>query len=238
LKIQFRNDLEKHIEELSDATSEATVFPLTLQVCVSMALAIQQQGIPPLPFKQRYLHFTEMNSEISRAAVRLISTIEKHLIVAPELDIYRTAINVALEDIRETGTTYGKDLMNILPMDVPPEHQGKFGPTITPALPSPQQMRTIEKHGDAYRNAVDTLGSWIYDLRVSIQSFALSGLFKGNTLECRQPIDTDEIVIKTDSESLRKLRDHFENRTTWGRRKKEAEDWAKTENERKQKISA
>lgn len=238
LKIQFRNDLEKHIDELTDATAEATVFPLVLQVSVSMALANQQQGVPALPLRQRHVHFTDINAKIGKAAVLLISTIEKHLIVAPELDIFKTAINVALEDMRQTGTVYANDILNILPMDVPPEYQSQRGPIINPPLPNGHRMKIIEKHGDEYRNAVDTLSAWIYDLRVSIQNIALSGLFKGNHLECRQPLATDEIVIKTDPESIRQLQDYFENKTAWGKKKKEAEAWVKNENERKRKEAA
>ncbi|NCC62193.1 MAG: hypothetical protein EOM12_14915 [Verrucomicrobiae bacterium] len=132
LKIQFRNDLEKHIEELTNATSEATVFPLSLQIAISMAHANQQYGAAPWPIRQRYLHFTDINAEIGTAATLLISTLEKHLIVAPELDIFRMAIHVALTDIRETSRDYGSDLLKILPMDVLPEQQRQYGPVFTP----------------------------------------------------------------------------------------------------------
>ncbi len=237
LKIQFRNDLEIHIEELMNATSEATVFPLILQASVSMALADQEQGIPALPIRQRYLLFTDMNTKIDRTAVRLISTIEKHLIVAPELDIFKTAINVAMQDIREAGRVYADDLLNILPMDVLPEWQNR-SVTSNPPLPDRLKMELIEKHGDEYRNAVDTLGAWMYDFRVAIQNFALSGLFKGNHLECRKPLATNEIVIRTDPESIHRLQDYFENKTTWGKVKKEAEAWVRDENEQRRKQAA
>jgi hypothetical protein len=233
LKIQLRNDLEKYIEELTDATSEATVFPLTLQVSVSMALDSLRQNGGALPLRQRHVHFTDVNAKIGRAAVWLISTIEKHLIVAPELDIFRTAINVALEDMRQTGTVYTNDLLQILPMDVPPEYQSQRGPIINPPLPNGQRMKLIERHGDEYRKAVGTLNAWIYDLRVAIQNVALIDLFPANRLECRKPLGNSEIVINPkDPEAISRLRDYFENETTWGKNKQEAEAWVRKENER------
>lgn len=234
LKIQLRNDIEKNIEALSDAASKATVFPLTLQVSVSMALANQQQGLQPLPLYQRFLHFTDMNAEIGRAAVLLISTIEKHLIIAPKLDIFRIAINVAMEDVRETGTIYNNDLLNILPMDVALEHQDRLGPIINRPLPNPQKMQLIEQHGDAYREALSSLDSWVYDLRVAIQNFALTDLFSDNHIECRKPLGKDETVINMDdAEAIQRLQDYFENETRWGRKKQEAENWVRKENESK-----
>lgn len=234
LKIQFRNDLERHIDELTDATSEATVFPLSLQIAISMALANQQQGAPPFPLRQRYFHFTDINTEISKASVLLISTIEKHLIIAPELDIFRMAIHVALRDIQQASREYGSDLLKVLPMDVPPEHQSQHGTVFNPPLPNPQQIGMLVEHGEKYRQAAGMLGAWVYDLRVSIQNFALSGLFPGNRLECRNPLGKDEIVINTyDPQAIRQLQDYFENETAWGKSKKEADDWVREENERK-----
>ncbi|NCC23088.1 MAG: hypothetical protein EOM26_11620 [Alphaproteobacteria bacterium] len=100
-------------------------------------------------------------------------------------------------------------------------------------------MELIEKNGDKYRNAVDTLSAWIYDLRVSIQKHALTGLFPDNRLECRKPLGKDEIVINPDDpEAVRRVQEFFENETAWGRKKKEAEDWVKQDNDRKKAKAA
>jgi hypothetical protein len=224
LRIQLRADLEKHIQEFGDLTSTAVIFPFSLKWGITSQRLAIENGMTARPLKFRLPEFHERNNSIVSEAIKIICMVEKHLIIAPELAIYKTAMNVFLKDFADVNRQYSKELEDVLPFDVPKESQEHLGfSLIKKPIASVEKQASLDKIGQQYQETLHTVGGWIDDLRVSIQNIALGNLFIGNHVEYRQPVDKSVIVIKTDAESIRRVDYYFEHETAWGKNKREIE---------------
>jgi hypothetical protein len=224
LRLQLRTDICEHIDNLSSLITEAGGFPNALAVSIIVAKADKNFGILPEPIPQRVPQFNEINSLINSRACRVMSTFEKYEIVCPNLNIFKTAIIVAMEDFRDVSQEYMRVLLTFLPFDATDEYRVKTGISVfNRPLPDAAHLAEIQNIGQKYEAVLHDFASWIYDLNIETQNLALGHLFPENKIPSRCPIDPRCIVIKTDKESIEKLTQYFENETAWGKNKIEAE---------------
>ena len=228
LKLQLRQEIETTIDKLNSLTAIARNFPSSLAMSLIAPKADIKFGRQPRPIPQRLPAFNERNAEIQNECVKLIVAIEKYEIVAPQLKVFQTAVNVFHCDFRQVFLDYMNELLKILPFDTSDEQRLKTGIAVfMQPLPTAEQEEKLRQLGETYSAILDDLGGWLMDFRTEIQTITLGKLFPENKASIRQPIDPDCIVIKTDPESISKVISHFESRTQWGREKKEIEEQVK-----------
>lgn len=90
-------------------------------------------------------------------------------------------------------------------------------------LPTPQMMDRIKPLAMAYEDAGMGIGSVVHDFRIEIQNVLLGDLF-GRKIPKRQPLDPREIVVSTEPEEIARLEKYFDEKTAWGRMKRETEE--------------
>ena len=73
---------------------------------------------------------------------------------------------------------------------------------------------------------MDDIGSYVHDLTIESQNNLLSGLFERRVPQ-RQPLDPSFKVISTDPAKVKELLRYFENETSWGKAKREAEAYTR-----------
>lgn len=228
LRLQLREEINRHIDKLNALTVSASGFPNALKISILVAKSDAEFGKVSKPLPQRVPAFNRVNYDIGGVAIELIKTIERYELVVPQLKIFQLALNVFLHDFNAVSSEYMRVLLTFLPFDASDEDRLRTGVSVyNRPLPEQRQLIEIQLIGDKYAEVLYNLGSWIYDLNIEIQNLALGHLFKKDKLPSRNPIDPNCIVIKTDKESMEKLTSYFENETDWGKSKIEAEKSAK-----------
>ena len=179
-----------------------------------------KKSFSPAPLRDRAMELSKRHFDSLNAAIELVFLIERYQIVDPKLDIFRTAIDVAHYDMRETFEPLFPFLLEILPNEIPLPN-GSYG-LVNVISPSDEQVSELEKFVNAYVAASDDLGSYLYDLNVELQNTLLIGLFL-NKAPRRVPLDPKFKVISTEPNEMENLRKYFEEETNWGKNRRQTE---------------
>jgi hypothetical protein len=220
LRLQIYQEFSEVLEEANNRTVQVgvyvTLIPMQFRTCLYQVAS----GIKPAPLKDRITKINDMNYEASNSVIKLIRLFEKYEIICPELDIFKTAVNVAKYDMSEAFLPLHRFLGPLLPMDI--VDAAGITQVVNVTIPTEEQITKLEELAKNYKDAEEDLGCYLYDLNVELQNIFLSSLFD-NKVKRREPIDPNLKVITTDSEDLKTLKKYFEEETAWGQDSKETE---------------
>lgn len=218
LKLRVFEILVKKTRNLSHAASEAGMYAFQIPIHLDIHEYQRSLGLFPIPLSERAPEFFRLHGEAGSALVELIEEFESWAIAFPGLDIFRTALIAASHDAREAFSTLHSALLRVLPMDLPIHaNANPPGPIIQQSL-SGQEHTELLSLATKYKDAMDEIACYVYDLTIEAQNNLLSGLFD-HRVAPRKPLDPSCKVISTDPKKTQHLRRYFENETAWGRAK-------------------
>ncbi len=220
IKRKFHAEIEEAISKASAASSKMTTTLLDVYWIQYPSIKKSLEDGFPLGFRTKIEDVMNCRKINSNAAIDVILMIEKYEIINPKINIFKTAINVALDGMWEHYEKLQSELITFLPSTAS-EEKKIFHP-----LPSLEKMHDFKKTIDLFLEANSHLSNWLGDFRIEVQNLLLGDLFK-NKVPYRNPIDKKWMVVTTEKGNVKKLNDYFENETAWGKRKKEAERNAK-----------
>lgn len=226
LKLDLRKEIENLIDELNHKTSKLGNLPILIDIALRTEENNRNRGLPKqiinYSYKEDYL---DKHFDLTNSIVELMQVIEKYQKIMPELFIFNKAMNVFLFDLHKASREYGQILLNILPFPVTQKDLLDQGMRVfEQPFPTTDIINILQHKGEQYTNIIHDVGSAMIDLRVCVENYTLDNLYPQNKLPDRIPLDPNCLVIKTDTESMKRLDFYFENETEWGKNKKEIED--------------
>lgn len=222
IKRKFHAEIEEALSKASSASSKMTTTLLDIYWIQYPSIKRSLENGFPLGFRTKMEDVMKSHSNNTSAAIEVILVIEKYEILHPEINIFKTAINVAVDGMWEHYQNLQNELMTFLPSVAIEEKK------ISIPFPSVEKMNNFKKTLDLFLEANTHLSNWLGDFRIEIQNLLLGELFK-HRVPYRNPIDKKWLVVTTEKRNVKKLNEYFENKTAWGKRKKEAENLARRE---------
>lgn len=211
LQTKFYNEIEEKASIASDAVQEAHSFCNSIMITCNMIKAGQNSQFTVTP-----LDFNRAQYGLLSALADLVITIEKYEIVLAEITIFKSAFSAFSHDLREAIGQFYPVLLQILPYDLPLPPDGEKMTRMHQAALNVEQADQLLELKDDFEKPIHNIGGILSDLRVEFQNVLLGPLFK-RKLPPRQPLDPDNIVVRTDPASIAKLSDYFDNQTPWGK---------------------
>ena len=221
LKLGIYQHILTVCKSAEDGEAAYSTFVRMFENSIANFANMQARGIAPSLPKARFPELIKLNDEYSRGAIQMMTALENYEIIDPRMKIFRIAIGAALNDAREAYSSYVSKCMHMMPADQPAPAEG----TYPWKLPSESAQKLLQLETHILLGKISRLGNVIFDFRVEMQNLLLGGLFPGNSVEVRVPIDPENVVIKLENHAL--LAAHFENNTSWGRVKADAEERAR-----------
>lgn len=127
-----------------------------------------------------------LRREMMKAAIELLNFIERWAIIDLRMNIFKTAINAALEDISTTLTPYFQLAARAMPFE-----KDSWTP------PDESFTKALEPLADNATNALITFGSYLFDFQAEMQNLLLGELFS-HRVPPRSPVDPKHIVVTLD----------------------------------------
>jgi hypothetical protein len=214
LKLQIYQALIQKIDKLSDAQIDAGMYAFGIPYVVENYQRELAAGYNPLIIKQRAPKFSELHFRACSEIAELLIELESWAIAFPKTQVFRVALNAAIYDARETFQPLYTALLKTLPMD-PPDGAATKEQILHPPL-APGELSTLMNLANAYKEAMDEIGCYVYDLKIEAQNNLLSELFECKA-PLRQPLDPRFKVISAEPRQAEELVRYFENETPWGK---------------------
>jgi hypothetical protein len=205
LKVELYREALSAIDSQGDTERELSTKLRVLKSLISVWQKPEQFGGIRPNSTTSWSEFHDLSYKAQGEAAELMILIEKWQIVEPKLDLFRLAFGSASHDLRQAWMRLEQPLGAIV-ATVP------GGPI--PQQPPKEALDVATEAIDSVLNAASTLSSWVADFQLEMQSLLLSDLFK-NDLKHREPLDPQFFVVRLDRYDSQK--DHFLNRTAWGR---------------------
>jgi hypothetical protein len=135
----------------------------------------------------------------------------------PKFKIFRLAFVCATDKLQKISFDYFKQLISVLPTDVPDEKVVEIGVRVIPPLkPNKEQFDKLKEIADKYQQVCSDAYCYINDLRVEAQKELLGNIFDNDVL-CREPLSEEFKVISTDDAKLKELEKYFYENTEKGK---------------------
>jgi hypothetical protein len=179
---------------------------------ITNAATMHSAGLAWQAPNARFPELSSLSHEMTMAAIAIIIAIEQWGIIDPRMDIFKTAINVVLHDLR---TSFFKNGVPLFVRTMPVDNQatGQIFPWTIPPQPIIEEISTVsQKIAD---HAMD-LGSLIDDFQREMQNLLLGDLFD-HRVPPRVPLDPSKTVVRLAAHE--ELKRFFESETDWGREK-------------------
>lgn len=208
LKSIFYDEIATVCAQEQDANLEYSSWLRGIDLELRLHRDALARNLTPFAFSRRVMELNKFHSDLQKAAIDVIFLIERRLIFDPRILVFRTAINVALHDLRESHQELFSALMFILPVDLP---NGTVHPGHPPDI---EQIDAILPMIAQKLEAALSLSSWLSDFLVEMQNLLLGDIFEARA-PIRNPLDPSEIVVTLDRASRLEL--HFEAETSWGK---------------------
>ena len=216
LKLQVYRQI---IETCDSAMSAGVVFTGYIRsflMAIAAARANQQAGLPFALPRARFPELLNMEQAATLSAINIITTVEQWRIIDPRMDVFVTAINVALYDHRQA---FSIQFVPLAMLTMPIVHT-ETRQVLPWTPPVDQVIVELQRQADAVIETIDRIGSYIDDFQREMQGLPLGQLF-ANRVELRQPIDPRQFTISL--ERRNELLTHFQTETAWGRNKAKIE---------------
>lgn len=225
LKLRIYETLVKRIRALSDANTEAKMYAFGIIPSVESVVREHAAGNRRAAMGQRACIFRELHYKAERELAELIEEFECWSIAFPGLQVFKIALNSAAYDVRQAFPPLFEALLPILPMDPPPPQTGT---TIIHPPPSRETFAKLRLLIEKYKEAMDEIGCYVYDLTIEAQNNLLHGLFDGK-VPPRRPLDPRHKVLSTSPDKAEALTRYFENESPWGKNLAEINAWVKAD---------
>ncbi|MBA3004445.1 MAG: hypothetical protein FP813_11455 [Desulfurivibrio sp.] len=221
LRLEIYQEFSSVLDVANNTNSDVGMSVFMMPVHLKIYRDQIASGLNPLPVNSRAQNFLQLHQAASDSCIKLIRLFEKYEIISPELDIFKTAVNVALHDMREVFNKLHSCMLPILPLDIlDPQGNTQIGNVITP---TEQQIGQLEELVNIYKSASDDMCGYLFDLNVELQNIFLKKLFN-NKVKKREPLDSSVKVITTVPSEVEQLKKYFEDETPWGEMKKKTEE--------------
>lgn len=221
LRLKIYQEFYTCLESANDKTCDASMYAFLIASNFEGYLHQITSSINPPPVKARGNEFSDLHFTANNSIISLIMLIEKHVIVSPELEVFKLAFNSASYNISEAFRPLYSFLLGILPMDA--VNASGIPVAMNVISPTPSQMSELDGLIKPYKEAHDELASYLYDLNIELQKIFLSRLFTSK-VEIRQPIDPSFKVITTEPTDIEILKQYFKEQSPWGIHMNEVED--------------
>jgi hypothetical protein len=219
LRLKIYMALEAGIAALVTAAVNAGEFgflPMNLRLYLNQ----KDLGLNPQPVSTRAERLILLNSEVSKAHLRLVQILESWEVAVPGFDIFRTAFAVAAHNVDRAFTAAFKATIPFLPVEVSTPARVE---TVWLTIPDGKQVDELEGVIRPYQDALLEFAMYSHDFKVEAQNALLGSIFT-HRVGKRKPLDPSVKVIATDPDSVRELTEYFKNETAWGRERKETEE--------------
>lgn len=218
LKLKIYEEIVDTCRDASNAETDISSYVRLFQANIAVCRNLSVGGLPWSIPNERIPILIEKYFTSRTKAIGIVGLTERWQIVDPRIEIFRTAVNVAIHDIDAAWHPYFNTVLPIMPMEIRGHPQP--GTLLPWNPPNDRTVTRIEKLGNELISALSTLGSYIYDFQIEMQNLLL-GEFFGRKLEPRKPIDPTLIVVQLDRYGELA---HFEKETPWGKHKERVED--------------
>lgn len=222
LKLQLHERLVRNIRRVSHANVRAMMYAKMIPFNVDFYQQRLARGLSPAPIEERVPEFVRLHEDADKALIELLEEFEAWSIAFPGLGVFKVALNAANQNIRESFVPLFTALMKALPIDRREGDPVGHGGPLVQELLTVDELAALKLLAERYAEAMDEVGSYIYDLNIESQNNLLSALFERRVPQ-RQPIDDTLIVISTDEANRQKLLHYFEHETSWGKARRAAE---------------
>ena len=217
-RIQIYQEFSRLLGIATEKNTHSKMYAFNIPMNVHTYRGQISRGFNPSPLTDRAMELSRRHFDSLEATADLMILIERYQIVEPRLDIFITALSVAHHDVMQTFSPLFPFLLILLPSELPlPNGAYKIVNVINP---SDEQVSELEMLVNAYTAASDGMGSYLYDLNVELQNTLLVNLFP-NKAPRRVPLDPKFRVISTEPNEMERLRKYFDQKTDWGKKKKQ-----------------
>lgn len=224
LKMQVYENVLSITREMMSAEVGLGSYISSFESDVRLCKFMHKSGYPWSAPKARSAALTSRYNALSRASNEVIGMIERWQIIDPRIMVFRTAINVAMHEIRLAYTEdYFHTALRLMPHEKAESRQGSLFPW---SLPDDHSVENLSRATSNLRNAIFTLGGYMHDFQIEMQNILLGDLFR-RSLPPRYPINPEVVVVRL--ENHLQLSAYFENDTAWGREKARTEARVRTE---------
>lgn len=229
LRLEIYQGLIKGMDDtvniLSKASAKSSNIPISLEAYCNQLKA----GIKPALPRYRALDFSETHHALIKSVAKLLHIFERYTIAIPNFRIFQIGFSSAIHDTSEAYNPFSQKLFDYLPIDIQESDPKPSSPSvIVRAIPNDEELKNISDLGQKYNNTLVVIVGFLHDLTVEAQNILLGSLFD-NRVPPRHPLDPKVVVITTDKESMEKLNKYFNEETSWGKNKKQIEDYALSE---------
>lgn len=217
LKLRVYEQIRQTCEAVMNASGDLSNYLRTYSIQVAAARPMHRAGLAFTVPGARIPELVKKDAEVNLAAIRIITAIEQWQIIDPRIDVFQTAINAALHDLRAVfHGAFFPVAMRSLPIEPP------NAPVRTlPWLPPPGNVHAeFERLAGNVIQALDAIGLYASDFQREMQNLLLGGLF-ARKLRAREPIDQRLFAISLARRN--ELMRHFETATPWGETKTQTE---------------
>jgi hypothetical protein len=211
LRLSLYQEIVPTAHAVQDALIELQGYIRKFETDVILFRQMAQDGRAWSVPEARVPLLIEKNSRVDQRAVDIIFFVERWQIAYPRLDLFKTAVNVALHEMRAAWQPYFSTVLHMMPAQVPPgdPRQGLLLPW---QPPDAEGVLRLEQLTNEFNTALSRLSDWLHDLQVELQNLFLGELFE-HKAPCRQPLDPDLVVVRLDRHE--ELKRHFEEETNW-----------------------
>jgi hypothetical protein len=210
LRLEVYREFSEFLKTTADPIAKAGTYCLTAASAADIA---RKMDMTLFVLEQRGEEFSELHHVVSGQAADVLMLIEKYLIIDPDLDLFKWAINSAVHDIGRVFVPLHNHLLITFPMG---GRSGKPGPfNVGPV--STEETAKLRTLAHQYHSAMTTLSAYYDDLLVELQARLLGKLFP-NTVPRREPLDPAQVVVTlNDPVKVAELKRHFRTQTAWGK---------------------
>lgn len=213
-KLDVYREFGQKLDEAHEALSDVQFYVVFAAQEADGAEDSRALGIVPGPLRHHAKEFVDKFAAASYKVAAVMMLIERYLIIEPDLDVFKLALNCAVHDARQLQNSTTQVMFKWFPIKKP---EGATGPEYVHVVPIPKDVTTpLQRSGWEFYNQASIIGSYLEDLRRELQILLLSGLFKGPVPK-RQPIDPALRVVTLEKSELSALRKHFNEETAWGK---------------------
>lgn len=143
LKMKVYEEIIRVCAGCQNAEASLSSFVRGFSSAVEICRKQQAAGHPFTVPRQRFQHFMDLQTSLDKSSIQMISLTERWQIIDPRIEVFRTAFNVAIHNIREASWRYTTAVVSLLPI----ERVDAPGQLIPWSPPSEQQLNLLNTAG-------------------------------------------------------------------------------------------
>lgn len=215
-KLEVYREFAKKLDPTEDGLSEIALYVVSAADEADQSEYWRKRGITPTPLKHDGKVFSDLYVDAGLHVAEVIMLIERYLVVQPDLDVFRLALNAAMHDTRTLQSEILATMFKWFPIRRP--EGSTVGPEVMNVREIPQDViETLRKKGWEFHSRVIQIGSYLDDLRRELQIHLLSGIFENPDVPRRNPADPAQRVVTLDKSEVEAHRKYFLEETAWGK---------------------